>query len=151
MTHQPGLRLALGWDFGYTVGAAALTVPVDGTAHAAVRDAVAEAALVDAVMERGLPPDAVVEVLGQRPRLAAGTVLTGFAVVEFLDSLPGLAALDGLDVVVEGEPVEYSQASEPPQVQLALTASQDDHDWFDLAVDVSVGDEQVAVADLVRG
>ncbi len=152
--HEPGLRLVLGWEFSYAVGTGTATIPADGSGHAgvraAVRDAAAEAALVESVVAAGPPAGAVLEVLGQPPRLAVSTVLAGFAVVEFLDrTLPRLAALDGLDVVVQGEPVEYVEAAEPPQVHVALAESAEGHDWFDLSVQVRVGAEQVPTGLLV--
>ena len=150
-THLPGLRLGLQWSFTYLTGTTTLSVPIDGTEYGPVRDRAAEEELLAAVRDVGLPPAMVVaSPVEGGPRAVALSVLGGFTVVEFLDRvLPRLEALERLDVFVAGEPVEYVEATEPPQVQLRLTDSVDDHDWFDLSVEVSVGSERVPMALLV--
>ncbi|HET9658414.1 MAG TPA: DEAD/DEAH box helicase [Kineosporiaceae bacterium] len=150
-THLPGLQLGLQWSFTYLTGTTTLSVPIDGTEHGPVRDRAAERELLAAARDTGLPPAVVAgSPVEGGPLPVAQSVLTGFAVVEFLDRvLPRLAALERLDIVVAGEPVEYVEATEPPQVQLRLTDSVDDHDWFDLSVEVTVATEPVPMALLV--
>jgi superfamily II DNA or RNA helicase len=121
---------------GKPVPAAAVPVPAGSVPAGSVPAGSVPAGLVPA----GLVP------AGPLPE----STLTGFAVVQFLDQvLPRLAELEGIDVVVTGDAVDYVEAAEPPQVQLALTQSPDGTDWFDLSVDVTVGSEPVPLALLV--
>ncbi len=164
VTHLPGLRLGLDWSFCYAVGETAVTIPIDSADHLALRDAAAEAALLTDVAARHLPRSVVPASLlaggspggppGGAPsgaaRPAARPTLAGFDVVTFVDQLlPGLEQDPSIDVTVDGEPITYTEAPEPPSVRLSVTESTDAHDWFDLGVEVTVGAEQVPISDLV--
>jgi superfamily II DNA or RNA helicase len=150
VTHLAGLQLGLAWSFTYAVGDTLLAVELDGADHAGLRDAAAEEALVGAVhpvlparVRRPAHP-------GATPWPYPRSTLGGFDVVEFLSrSVPALEAVDGVEVVVGGTPVEYAEATQAPQVQLALTESDGERDWFDLTVEVTVGAEHVPMALLV--
>ncbi len=81
-------------------------------------------------------------------RLEPGASLEGMSAVRFLtEVVPTLEA--GGQVLVEhiGTPLEYRESAEAPAVSLS-SAPGDDRDWFDLAVEVRVGDEVVPFVEL---
>ncbi|MGH9099297.1 MAG: SNF2-related protein, partial [Acidimicrobiales bacterium] len=81
-------------------------------------------------------------------RMEPEASLEGMAAVRFLsDVLPALEALPGLAVEHHGQPLEYREVTEAPEVTLAGTGG-DERDWFDLAVQVRVGGEVVPFVDL---
>jgi superfamily II DNA or RNA helicase len=82
-------------------------------------------------------------------RLLSGAVVTGDTMLRVVrDVLPTLADTDGLDVVVEfdDDAAEYVEEDAAPVV--SFTSADNDSagqpDWFDLAVTVTVGGEEVA-------
>jgi superfamily II DNA or RNA helicase len=84
-------------------------------------------------------------------RLAETARVSGDAVIHVLNEvLPRLAELDGVDVVTRSSPVdvEYREVSEPPEISFADTGSVAESDWFDLAVRINVGGEDVAFDEL---
>ncbi len=149
--HQPGLRLALSWSFRYRVGEQTLDLPVERPTQMALRDPAAEATLLASVLALDLPQALLSsDAFTTGARLAAHVVLEGFAVVDALErTVPQVAALDGVEVVVSGEPVAYAEAPDAPVVHLDLTQSPAGADWFDLGVDVRVGTEKVPLGQLV--
>ncbi len=152
VTHLPGLQLGLEWHYAYTVGAQELIVAVGAIDHRETRDVQAEAALMAAVVPAFGP------LPGLLHRTPAGTIepyprstLVRFDVVRFLDEvLPAVQEVPGVRVEVHGDPVVYTEVVEAPSVRLSLTESSDEHDWFDLSVEVRVAGELVPMADLVR-
>ena len=84
--------------------------------------------------------------------LAARSVLSGMEAVRFTDSvLPTLEGDPDIHVETVGELTSYERAAEAPIVDVGLSDSSDGRtDWFDLAVTVSVGGEQVPFEGLFR-
>ncbi|MGH9110537.1 MAG: SNF2-related protein [Acidimicrobiales bacterium] len=81
-------------------------------------------------------------------RLEREASLQGMDTVRFLtDVLPDLEAIPGLSVEHTGEHPDYREAPNAPSVTLSGTPHEG-HDWFDLAVDVRVGGEEVPFVDL---
>jgi SNF2 family DNA or RNA helicase len=54
-----------------------------------------------------------------------------------------------VDVEILGTPISYAEADEAPTVSLAITESGESTDWFDLDVQVRVGDQDVPIRTLV--
>ncbi len=152
LTHLPEVRLALAWSFRYQVGPDAVQVSIASADHAAIRDHEAEAALLNEVVA-DLPPQLVRPPLPLRGATPyPGSTLSGFDVVDFLNRVvPRLDAHPDVDLTIDGDEITYSEAMHPPTVRLALTESGTDagHDWFDLSVAVSIGDEDVPMAALI--
>ncbi len=128
----------LAWSYSYAGASVPLSGPVD-----VLRDATTERALLDRLPE---VPGRHVDPLG-RVVLAPEVRLTGMGTALFAaDVLPVLQERDDVDVHVSGTPLDYGRASEAPLISVGTT---DAGDWFDLAVDVSIGDERVPLADLI--
>jgi superfamily II DNA or RNA helicase len=88
---------------------------------------------------------------GGRPALRDRTTLEGSAMIEFLaGAVPELEASADVVVQVSGEARDYREADEPPVISLATTDRADSHDWFDLAVTVSIDGEEIPFDDLFR-
>src|SRR5665647_1847789 len=86
-----------------------------------------------------------------RPALRDRTTLDGSAMIEFLaGAVPELEASADVVVQVSGEGRDYREADEPPVISLATTDRADSHDWFDLAVTVSIDGEEIPFDDLFR-
>ncbi len=158
LTHRPPLRLGLSWSFRYALGDSGFTVPPSGDQHADLRDGAAEVELLNqlagALPEPGTFAGLVHLGPTGRRRPDPHAELAGFDVVRFLrDVLPGIEALPGIEVDVHGEVVDYAEATDAPSIRLSLTDSGGPGgptDWFDLDVEVSVAEEHVPIADLVR-
>jgi superfamily II DNA or RNA helicase len=74
--------------------------------------------------------------------------LVGMDAVRFLaETLPLIESIDGVEVEHLGEIPEYREATAAPVVHLGGSASEH-ADWFDLAVEVTVGGEAVPFAEL---
>ncbi len=158
VTHLPGHRLVLSWHLRYHLGEQTAIVPPDAVGSAGVpRDPAVERELLvgPEVMTR-LPGSRIVT--GGRPRLVPVVRLTGLSMLHFLDDvLPALEDDPDITVVVEGERLDYAQAEEAPVVRLTVTdpgrpaagVGAGGTDWFDLGVDVTVGDQKVPLATLL--
>jgi superfamily II DNA or RNA helicase len=84
------------------------------------------------------------------PVLAATAVLAGDDMIRFLTGgLPRLGELDDVDIVQRGTAApDYRPVTDAPVFSFAGGDSIAEADWFDLAVRVSVGGEQVAFDEL---
>jgi superfamily II DNA or RNA helicase len=94
-------------------------------------------------------PSAVDELLVGR-RLAAAANVSGDELVRFLSEvLPALRDLDDVDVQAPSELLELDchESQERPSIRFEADRS-DDRDWYDLAVEVNVGGEQVTFHEL---
>ncbi len=148
ITHLSGVELRLQWTVHYAVGAETVDIAVGSRDHATLRDEDAEDALLAAVV--GILPPMLVRPAGpdRPPGPYPTSTLAGFDVIDFLDRVvPQLEHTPGVTVAVTGDVVTYAEAEHPPMVRLSLTDS--DNDWFDLTVSVTVGAEDVPIADLV--
>jgi superfamily II DNA or RNA helicase len=126
---EPGHDATIETAFVYRVGDSVRRVPIDEAATDPGRDFAAERAL-----------------LRRHDNLAKlpGVRVHGLQTAELAEQiLPELSLDDTVELVVEGEPASYAEAAEAPLVSVAIRDGKDDPDWFDLAVDVSVGGENV--------
>ncbi|MGH9045348.1 MAG: SNF2-related protein, partial [Acidimicrobiales bacterium] len=111
-------------------------------------DQSAEGAIVDAVMRvvGSVPELLETTLLGER--LAPEVSLGGMSAVTFVSELlPVLREVDGVEVCLDGTALQYREVLEAPIVSLGGSESSD-RDWFDLAVAISVGGEDVPFAEL---
>lgn len=74
------------------------------------------------------------------------TLERGRAVPFLANTLPQLETIDHVHVTVTAQVPEFRQAADAPQVTVGISAGE--QDWFDLAVEVAVGGEQVSFAEL---
>ncbi|MCK0114051.1 DEAD/DEAH box helicase [Ornithinimicrobium sp. F0845] len=164
-------RTRLRWTFRYAVGQAIRTVPLlrapTGEDGPLVRDAAREEELLASLSVLDGAPGLRVPLPGRnRLGVVIEPQLDGWDTVQFVnDVLPALEARDDIDISVFGEPLDYDEADEPPVVavstrdpgergpgsepdgiQLGEDASRD---WFDLGIEVTVGDQPVPLPDLL--
>ncbi len=142
LTFHPGDRAALRWAVRYDLGGETLSFdPAPGEDDPLVRDPAAERALFASLPDGPWP--VVDSPEGRRPDGEA--ILAGRATIDLATTaLPRLRAVDGVEVHVHGAVPDYRESSETPQVNLRVSRPEDGvTDWFDLAVDVTLGDEEV--------
>jgi superfamily II DNA or RNA helicase len=143
--HPPVLRLIVSWGEGHRVrvegewryGGRLLGLQDDA---AAWRDEEAERRIL-----AGLGPDLPADRLGQE------VVLTGVTAARFVaETVPDLLTRDDVEVVldVHDDAPDYRESSDVPEVLVTGAAEPGDRDWFDLAVSVHVGGEEVPFATL---
>lgn len=147
---QPEHRASVHWSVRYEVGEGRVALdPVPQAGDPPVRDPDAERSLFASLPEGPWP---TVDVLGQR-RPARDAILAGRATIALAsESLPALRALDQVEVEVVGEVPVYREADEAPQVRLSVREPDDPSttDWFNLAVEVTLGGEKVPFVELFR-
>jgi superfamily II DNA or RNA helicase len=130
ITHLPGHEARLHWDW-------------EGRPAAGLRGQVV--AEVSALLD---PGDPMREHGPFGPVLVPDTTLRGIALVRALtDLIPKIEQLEHVRVDVEGSPADYREVVDAPVVTLATSRS-DERDWYDLAVDVTVGGEVVPFLEL---
>jgi len=136
---------AVEWAFRYGRGAGAAELSVVAReGEPPVRDRQAEAALTASVPDG---PWITVGFAGARQLQSA--ILTGRPLFGFVgEVLPALEARDDVDVELNREAPSFREASETPEVTLSVTDAADG-DWFNLGVEVVVGDERVPLAPLL--
>jgi len=164
-------RTRLRWTFRYALGHQVRTVPLlrapaseDGPL---VRDSAREEELLASLDVLDGAPGLRVPLPGKgRLGVVIEPELDGWATVLFVnDVLPALEARDDIDITVFGEPLDYDEADEPPVVAVSARdpgerdpGSEQDgiqlgedasRDWFDLGIQVTVGDELVPLPDLL--
>jgi len=132
------------WSYRYRLGDKTHDLGLSAEASdPPLRHPGAEAALAESVPEgawRSAAPNGTPEL---RP-----CFLTGRALIDFVaHALPALRALDHVAVEVSGAVPEFREATDAPTVTLKVTDSELG-DWFDLGVEVTVGDERVPFAPL---
>jgi superfamily II DNA or RNA helicase len=146
----PRHELALGWQWVQTIGDQRHDEPLYGpppAGHADQRDSLVRR--VKALVADRAP--ALLEPSPKGPRLAATATVAGDAVIRVVNEvLPRLAELEGVDVVTgsKSEGPEYREVHEAPAISFTGTDAVAEADWFDLAVRVSVGGEDVAFDEL---
>jgi superfamily II DNA or RNA helicase len=144
-------RLSLAWSWAYGVGdtvrSEPLRAPRPGDPTGSIRDAETEATLLAAATATAAPLAALFDEPGV---LAASVVLDGIDTVRAVgEVLPALMAMDDVEVVIDTEPgtdpalPTYREAGQPPVITMTGERAEDDRDWFDLAVTVSVDGETV--------
>ncbi|WP_019876312.1 DEAD/DEAH box helicase [Sporichthya polymorpha] len=133
--------LALSWHWSYRVGDEDRRLTVNSPEGAAFRDPQAEAALMS-----GLDPDLSAYGLGRPdgPGVDAPLELSGVDTMHFATEwLPRLSERDDLRVEVGGTPVEYREAGDSLRIAVSTQALENDGDWYDLGVSVTVDGETV--------
>ncbi len=140
LTHGPGPTLDVDWAL--VAGSAAPRPVSDPT------DAAAEKTVASVVDVLGWGDHLVVAVEG-RLVPAAGR-LRGLPAARFMtDTVPSLAAIEGLDFEQVGAAPDYRELTDAPTVRLAAApGASGGTDWLDLAVEVTVGGEAVPFEEL---
>jgi superfamily II DNA or RNA helicase len=133
------------WSFAY----AARRVPLAGASDRfPARDTDAERRLL---AELTIPDDLAPRLLteGVGTRLVPAKRLSGYDAVVLVEW--GLDSLreQGVDVEVIGSLPDYRPAEEAPVIEISATESDDEIDWFDLRVSVSVDGHDVPLATLL--
>ncbi len=142
-----GLRSAsVHWAFRYDVGGKAHDLGLlPEASDPPLRNPGAESELAASVPEgtwRATGPAGTPEL---RP-----CFLTGRALIDFVGTtLPALQAADDVLVELSGDVPEFREATDAPTVTLKVTDAELG-DWFDLGVEITVGDESVPFAPLVH-
>ncbi len=144
---EPNHTTRLRWGFRYRVGDDVFDVGASAEpSDPPVRDPAAETELL-----AGLPrqPWAVTADALGRDRLVGSADLSGADSATFVtDWLPALQLLPGVEVDVDGTPPDYRHTDAAPLVRVGVSDPAGPTDWFDLAVTVSIDDEQVEFAEL---
>jgi len=148
VSFHPGHRATLRWSvrYGPVAGEPVSLDVVPQPDDPPVRDPDAEGALFASLPEGPWPT--VHTPFGRRP--AGEAILAGRAAIELAtDALPLLEALEGVSVTVHGEVPDYRESTDAPEVRLRVREPEDGStDWFNLAVDVTLGDEEVPFVEL---
>jgi len=137
-------RASVTWGFRYRVGEAVHDLPVrPGRDDPPVRDAEAEAALAASV------PVGPWLATGRRGQALLQDAIVGgrllFALVG--EVVPALRAREDVVVELTGEQPEFRESDAAPAVRLSVTDGADG-DWFNLDVEVTLGEETVPFAEL---
>src|SRR5262249_13452717 len=88
------------------------------------------------------------------PRLAAAVSLAGDDMIRFLTEVaPRLVGVDGVTVDLDDAGPVYREACDAPVISFidASDGTSEQTDWFDLSVEVTVGDERVGFTELFTG
>ncbi|GHG49243.1 DNA helicase [Sinomonas cellulolyticus] len=139
---EPGDVLRLAWHWEYPAGDGARQLPlVPAPGEGIRRDAAAEAATalrVAAVLDDG----------PLRGNPIGPARLEGLATAEASENtLPALAALEGVEVRIEGTRPDYRQLEGTPKLVLS-TVESDKNDWFDLGLMVTIEGRSIPFQDV---
>ncbi len=145
------LRVALSWR--YATHSQASDIPLRPTAkeHSSVMRSEREERRIVALftsVTAGQPAffDANEDLVSEAT--LAGMAAVGFATVQ----LPRLQALGtDMHVEIEGALPEYEEFTDEPLVQVATKESDGTTDWFDLSVSLKLGEQEVAMEQLLVG
>jgi len=141
----------VGWEWTYEVGASTRRAPFMPLAgDDQFRNPAAERALLDATNAagRGLEALGLVDDYG-RPREFGPVAISGLASMRFVtEVLPRLAALEGVGVVIEGEPADYRDVGDTVEIGVSATTTAGDRDWFGLGVRIVVEGVELPLADV---
>ncbi|MFT3887552.1 MAG: DEAD/DEAH box helicase [Arachnia sp.] len=130
------------WGFRYRVGATVQDVGLAPQAGVA-RDRAAETRLAEAV-PRGPWAEAGLTGVELRPAF-----LTGRPLITFVSEvLPELSDRDDVVLELDRDAPVFTQADDDPVVRLSVGEAEAG-DWFDLHVEITVGEEKVPLADLL--
>ncbi|MFG2038910.1 DEAD/DEAH box helicase [Dactylosporangium sp. NPDC048998] len=140
-----GPRMSLGWHWVRTVGGEDRLEPLNGPAASDVQRRQTLIDRVTGIVAGDAPSLLAPAATGMQ--LAAATVVSGDEVIHLsADVLPRLAELDGVEVRTTGP--EFREFEESPAIAFVDTDGADGSDWFDLAIRVAVGGENVAFNEL---
>jgi superfamily II DNA or RNA helicase len=154
VTGLGGHRVELAWAWGYQVGAARRTEPLQLPAGrpAPGRDADAENRTLDDVTPLLAELPSLLSPSSSRPRPVQGARLDGVDTARFVaEVVPRLTTHPQVEVrlALDDQPREYREADEAPVVRFEASAEAANagrlgaQDWFDLAVTVTVAGHQV--------
>jgi superfamily II DNA or RNA helicase len=133
-TFGPDHQVELDWGFAYRSAEDVQRVPLTAGREPELgvyRDPAAERELLEA-LDPGLR------------RLLGRERLTGMDSVSFTEqSLPALTASPDVELTVVGETPQFRAAESAPLIQLSATDVDENPDWFDLGVTVSVDGEEI--------
>ncbi len=150
--HLDGHRVALGWDWAYTLGEVERREPLwPGSGIRMDRDGAAEAEIVRRVTAAVRAVPELLEESPDGPRLAPAATVGGIAMIRLLNEvLPGIADLPDVEVGVGsvGTAPDYREADAAPLVSFSGGEVDGERDWFDLSVSVSVDGEEVPFHEL---
>lgn len=131
------------WGFVYRLGQRRQEIGLSPTDDRAPRDPRAERELVASV------PDGAWAESSAAGRSLRPAFLTGRALIDFVsDALPALTNRAEVELRLNQEAPVFHRAAEEAVVRLSVTESEVG-DWFDLDVDVRVGEEKVPLSDLI--
>ncbi len=146
----PHHQLGLGWQWAQSVGGEPHTEPLHAPSPmgaAGEREGLARrVAELVAVHSPGL-----LEPSPGGRRLAETATVAGDDMIHLLNkTIPELSELAGVDVIVraDGTSLRYREVHEAPAICFGNTGTVAEPDWFDLAVRVTVGGEEVAFEEL---
>ena len=146
VTFAPKHLVTLDWAFTYAVGDRQVEFQLTDSALVG-RDTKAENELLAMLDDFG--GDALWNPLFHGLARRTSVTLVGMDTSDFArKALPELIADPRIDVVVSGEPADYSEADAPPLISVT-TADSEDPDWFELNVAVSIDGETVELAALL--
>ncbi|MEV6344033.1 DEAD/DEAH box helicase [Actinoplanes sp. NPDC051851] len=136
----PGHRLAVLWDWVIPLGDDEHREPFSAVAPRGSRARTLQAVTGLLAEERS----ALIETGQDGPRLRGETLLAGDAMIRLLrDVLPRLAEIPDVAVELWLDDTEYVEETGSPEVLFETSGDGGQRDWFDLAVRVTVGGEQV--------
>ncbi|HEX9999746.1 MAG TPA: DEAD/DEAH box helicase, partial [Actinoplanes sp.] len=139
----PGHRMALTWAWVSTVGGETHEEPLHTGAEPRDDQAKTLRRVTEVV---GAHADGLTEPFPGGPRLLSHTVVAGDVMLRLVRDVFGrLAEIDGVEVVdgPDDDAPEYVEEATTPVISFA-GATGEASDWFDLAVQVTVGGEEVA-------
>ena len=141
-TFAPQDRLRLAWHWDYRTGDDVRQLPLyAGRGAHEVRDEAAEATAVGRVLS-ALGDSAVAG------RSLGDATLADLDTADFVErTLPELAKVQGLEVVLVGEKPDYRRLDGAPELVLSAVESEK-RDWFDLGLMVTVEGRKVAFQDI---
>ena len=143
--------MAMEWSFVYGTGDEEVRVALNSPGGA-VRDESAERGLLAGLGALNVLDDAPAlwTDVGGRRLLQPALRLTGLDTAAFVThTLPVLLDSDAVEVQMTGEPADYLESDAAPVIELATRDDPAHPDWFDLQIDVRVGDETVPLAPLI--
>jgi superfamily II DNA or RNA helicase len=149
VSHLDGQRMALAWEWSCALGETRYGEPLwpaSGMRADPDRDRTAEADILRRVTAAVRAVPELLEDSAAGHRLAAAATLGGDQVIRLLtEVLPALGQMPDVEVTVvaDGTVPDYRQAGGGPVVRFSGAEVDGEHDWFDLAVSVSVDGEDV--------
>ncbi|MEP6560027.1 MAG: DEAD/DEAH box helicase [Nakamurella sp.] len=149
VTGLSGHRAAVHWEWLYRTGQTAIMLPLfPADSDQLPRDREAESAALKVVSASIAGNDQLLVPGHFEPRLLpAATIAGAHAIGFFTQTLPRLRLLPELTVTVLNEPV-YRESTEAPVISISNTQNPKNRDWFDLAITVTIEDEEVPFNDL---
>ena len=149
VTGLTGHRAALQWEWLYRTGQTSSLLPLfPSDADQLPRDREAESAALQTVSASVRGDDELLVPGRIEPRLLPAVTLQGRQTIRFFtETLPRLRLMPELTVTVHNEPA-YRESTEAPVISITNTQNAKDRDWFNLAITVTIEDEEVPFNDL---